>query len=601
MRPGKDYVPKRDREVHSYIGDQWIHIPGYNWEALSPGAVIEGPSLLMSQNSTVVIDNGWILKVGVDQNAVMSKTVDGKDRRKDEMNGLRVFAGLELFSNRFKSIADDMGAVLQRTSFSVNVKERLDFSCAVLDAGGFLVANAPHIPVHLGGLGICVRSVAKQLPMKSGDVVITNHPAFGGSHLPDITLISPVYDHESHLVGYVANRAHHAELGGITPGSVPANARNLEEEGIVIHPTYLVKDGKANWDHITDILSNSRYPSRCINENVADLNGALASIQTGVQGLQALCRLYGSKEVGIFMEALQQYSAQCLSDIFAKKPEDTWEAEERLDDGHCIRVSIEKRDDLITFDFTGSSGLHPGNLNATPAIVNSSVIYVLKLMIKEPVPLNEGIMRNIGIQVPPGFLNPGFDADPKRCPAVVGGNTETSQRIVDTLIKAFGLAACSQGTMNNLIFGNERFGFYETIGGGVGAGPGFDGADAVHQHMTNTRITDPEIMEHRYPVRVERMAVRKGSGGGGKWSGGDGIIREITFHESVDLNILSQHRVERPYGMEGGEPGAAGEQYIVRRDGSEEKLPGVGEALLVPGDRVIIKTPGGGGYGKVEA
>jgi len=597
FKDSKKYKPDAFKYVHSYTAAGWKDIPAYEWVELAPGADIDGPALIMSATSTVFVDEGWHLVLGTDLNAVISSHSNLQLESTTRAKSASTAASIELFSNRFKSVADEMGAVLQRTSFSVNVKERLDFSCAAMDANGFLVANAPHIPVHLGGLGICVRSVIEHITLHPGDVVITNHPAYGGSHLPDITLVSPVFDDHLKLVGYVANRAHHAELGGIAPGSVPANARHLAEEGVVIPPTLLVKGGKTDWEKIRHLLSHSIYPSRAVDENLADLNGALASIRTGVKALQTLCRSYGTDIVQSYMEALQQYSDQALRDIFGQMADNEWQAVEYLDDGHRIEVKIRKDRNHIHFDFSGSSGLHPGNLNATFAILNSAIIYVLKLMITAPIPLNEGIMRQVQISVPPGYLNPVFHEDPTKCPAVVGGNTETSQRIVDTLIKALRLAACSQGTMNNLIFGNAQFGFYETIGGGVGAGDGFHGASGVHQHMTNTKITDPEIMEFRYPVRVHRMAIRKGSGGKGRWNGGDGIVREITFNDAVDLNILSQHRREAPFGLSGGQPGKTGRQWVIRRDGTKLVLNGIDGLKLDKGDRVIMETPGGGGWG----
>ncbi len=591
------YVPEPDKKIRCFTEYGWREVPAWNWERLRAGAGMMGPGLLMSNTSTVYVGAGWQLELDENKDA---RLIAKEDKRAagPVWSVSTEQAELELFANRFKSVADDMGAVLQRTAFSVNVKERLDFSCAVLDAGGYLVANAPHIPVHLGSIGLCVREVKKKLELKAGDVVITNHPHYGGSHLPDVTLISPVFDDRNELVGYVANRAHHAELGGITPGSFPAHARNLEEEGVVIPPLYLVRGGIAQWEQVTEILTGGPWPTRALNENIADFNGALASVHTGVEGIKTLCRSYGTQKVKRFMEKLQEYSAACLEEAFEEREGELWHAEERLDDGHRIRVKIIREGRKIIFDFTGSSPVHPGNLNATFAILTSTVIYVLRLMIDQDIPLNEGIMRNVEITSPECFLNPYFPDDPGKCPAVVGGNTETSQRTVDTLIKALGLAACSQGTMNNLIFGNEKFGFYETIGGGTGAGPGFDGADAVHQHMTNTRITDPEVMEFRYPVRVQQMAVRKGSGGDGKWKGGNGIVREIIFDEPVTLNLLGQHRTVQPYGLEGGLPGKVAEQYIIRRSGKKELLSGSDEVKLEAGDRIMVKTPGGGGYGR---
>ncbi len=593
----KSYVPKANKNVRCYTTSGWEQIPVWKWELLRPGAKITGPGLLMSDTSTVYVDSDWELEIVEDNNArLMEREGKQPDRPGWSVNSEQ--AELELFANRFKAVADDMGAVLRRTAFSVNVKERLDFSCALLDANGFLVANAPHIPVHLGSIGICVRAVKEQMDMGPGDVVITNHPRYGGSHLPDVTLISSVFDDNQALVGYVANRAHHAELGGITPGSFPAHATNLQEEGVVIPPEYLVQNGKARWEKIIRTLTGGPWPTRALNENIADLNGALASIHTGLDGLQTLCRNHGTKKVKNYMEKLQVYSAECLTDAFDELDGKKWQAEEMLDDGSLIKVRIEKTGHKICFDFSGSASVHSRNLNATYAIINSTVIYVLRLMIDQDIPLNEGIMRNVDIKAPESFLNPGFPDDPEKCPAVVGGNTETSQRTVDTLIKALGLAACSQGTMNNLIFGNEKFGFYETIGGGTGAGSGYDGANAVHQHMTNTRITDPEIMEFRYPVKVLQMSVRKESGGSGKWHGGNGIVREILFEEDVTLNLIGQHRIVTPYGLNGGLPGEIAEQYIIRESGEREILSGSEEVNLRKGDRIVIKTPGGGGYGK---
>lgn len=588
------YQPESEKMTRCFVAYNWQETPVYVWENLNIGAEIAGPALLLSNNSTGYVEDDWSVVIDEANNAILTK-VSGK---KSADLALTEKAELELFTNRFKSVADDMGAILQRTSFSVNVKDRMDFSCAVLNAKGYLVANAPHIPVHLGSLGVCVRKVMDTLPMEEGDVVITNHPGFGGSHLPDVTLIAPVF-HENQLMAFVTNRAHHAELGGKTPGSMPADASCLGEEGVVIKPTYLVKGHKPNWDEIKALLAKKPYPSRAIDENLADLNGGLASIKTGIDGIIALCKNHSKSMVLEYMEKLLNYSGKSLFNTFKKFQNSEWNAEEFLDDGSKIKVMIKKDDTQIIFDFSGTSSTHPGNLNANLAILNSAVVYMLRLMMEEPLPLNEGIMRNVKIIVPECMLNPVFDEDPMKSPAVVGGNTETSQRIVDTLIKALKLAACSQGTMNNLIFGNDRFGFYETIGGGVGAGFGFDGADAVHQHMTNTRITDPEVMEFRYPVLLEEMKIRKNSGGKGKWNGGNGIVRQIKFEEDVILTILSQHRVERPFGMDGGLPGKPGSQILIRSSGERIKLKGIETIEVKKGDVIRIETPGGGGYGEI--
>ncbi|MCP4663240.1 MAG: hydantoinase B/oxoprolinase family protein [bacterium] len=503
---------------------------------------------------------------------------------------------LELFTNRFAAIAGEMGEMLQRTALSTNVRDRLDFSCAVLDAAGELVVNAPHIPVHLGALGLCVRTVREALPMAPGDAVVTNHPGFGGSHLPDVTVINPVYS-EGELLGYVASRAHHAEIGGKRPGSMPPDATCLAEEGVVIAPTYLVRGGEARWPAMRETLAGGACPSRAVDENLADLNAALAANHRGAEGLAQLAASCGTAAVRHYMGELKAQAGRRIAAALSRLKAGEYHAREELDDGTPIEVVISIDGGRARIDFAGSGAVHPGNLNATPAVVRSAVLYVLRLLLAEPLPLNEGLLANVAIEIPAGFLNPPFPEDPECAPAVVGGNVETSQRVVDTLIKALGLAACSQGTMNNVLFGNQRFGYYETVCGGAGAGPSFAGAGAVHTHMTNTRITDPEVMESRYPVRLERFAVRRGSGGRGRYRGGDGVIREMTFLEPVALSLLSQHRTQAPYGVAGGEPGAVGRQRLVRPDGEVRELRGCDQADIEAGDRLILETPGGGGWG----
>ena len=489
-----------------------------------------------------------------------------------------------------------MGERLRRTAVSTNVKERLDFSCALLDPAGELVVNAPHIPVHLGALGLCVRRLREVMALEPGDVVVTNHPGFGGSHLPDVTVVTPVHQ-GADLLGFVASRAHHAEIGGIRPGSMPPGARRLAEEGVVISPTYLARGGEADWEGLRRLLLEAPYPTRAVEENLADLRAAVAANHRGAEALQALAREHGREVVARYMDALKARAESRLREALAKLPARTYEALEHLDDGSPIAVRIEIGDGAVV-DFEGSAGVHPGNLNAPPAVVRSAVLYVLRLLIAEPLPLNEGILRPVDIRIPAGMLNPPFPDNPAEAPAVVGGNVETSQRLVDTLIKALGLAACSQGTMNNLLFGNARFGYYETICGGAGAGPGFAGASAVHTHMTNTRITDPEVVEHRYPVRLESFGIRRGSGGEGQWRGGDGAVRELTFLEPVSLSLLTQHRVEAPYGMAGGGPGRPGRQTLLRASGEVEELASVDGREVGPGDRLVLETPGGGGWGQ---
>ena len=550
---------------------------------------------MVSQNSTSVIPIGWQFFLDADKTAVLERVaVSNKKQNLRQSEAVE----LALFTNRFSSIASEMGALLERTAFSVNIKERLDFSCALLDAEGYLLVNAPHIPVHLGSLGICTRKVNGALSLSEGDIAITNHPGFGGSHLPDISLIAPVF-HKGQLIAYVANRSHHAELGGKRPGSMPPDATSLEEEGVVIPPAYLFKNGKAQWEEIKAILLNAQYPTRSVDENMADLRAAVASLQSGIDALLQLSEKYGRENATMYMQKLKNYSEKALQNQLKKLPQGVFEAVEYLDDDTPIKVKVIHKNKLLIIDFSGSGNTHSKNLNANPSIINSAVIYVLRLLVKKEIPLNEGLMKMVEVILPENsILNPNFPSDPAECPAVVGGNTETSQRVTDTLLKAFGLAACSQGTMNNFLFGNDGFGYYETICGGVGASEGYHGASAVHQHMTNTRITDPEILEFRYPVILEKFAIRKNSGGKGKWKGGNGIERQLRFTQPVSITTLMQHRKQAPYGMHGGEEGNIGKQWIKTAKGETIVLQGTDQKELSRGDTICILTPGGGGWGE---
>jgi 5-oxoprolinase (ATP-hydrolysing) len=578
-------------------------------EHLRPGAWLEGPALVFEAHGAVAVEPGWWAEVDGAGSLVLRRSsgaAAGAGRRRPEA------VRLELFTNRFRAVVHEMGEQLRRTAVSTNVKERLDFSCALLDPRGELVVNAPHIPVHLGGLGLCVRRVAEALDLRPGDVAVTNHPGFGGSHLPDVTVITPVYQdpvprpdperasarrRRPALLGYVASRAHHAEIGGSRPGSMPPAATALAEEGVLIPPMRLLDRGEGRWDAVRALLEAPPFPSRAVEDNLADLRAAVAANHAGAEALRALAGAHGAATVRRYMRALTRLAERRIREAFARIPDGRYEALERLDDGSALSVRVEVAGERATVDFSGSAGVHPGNLNATPAIVRSVVLYVLRLLLRDPLPLNEGLLRAVDLRIPVGILDPQFPDDPRQAPAVVGGNVETSQRLVDALVRALGLAACSQGTMNNVLFGDGRFGYYETVCGGAGAGPGFHGASAVHTHMTNTRITDPEVIEHRYPVRVERFAVRRGSGGSGRWRGGDGVVRELTFLAPVSLSLLTQHRVEQPYGLEGGSGGACGRQRLIRASGDTVELGHVDGAEVRPGDRLVLETPGGGGYG----
>jgi 5-oxoprolinase (ATP-hydrolysing) len=598
VRPSEG-APASQRRA--FLGGKWLEVPVYERSTFSPGTRFEGPALVFEAHSATLVEPGWRLEVDGTGALVLRRAAAGREKAEPTSGG-RARAGsetvqLELFTNRFRFLAQEMGEMLRRTALSTNVKERLDFSCALIDPEGELVVNAPHIPVHLGAMGLCVRRLRETLPIEPGDVLVTNHPAFGGSHLPDVTVVTPVFK-GTRLLGYVGSRAHHAEIGGVCPGSMPPRATRLVEEGVVIPPMHLARGGQAEWPRLRQILARAPFPSRAVEENLADLRAAVAANERGAAALRSLEAAHGAEAVLHYMDALKKLADRQVRDALLRLGEGSWEAVEELDDGSPLRVKIEVSRDQAVLDFTGSSPVHPGNLNATPGIVRSAVLYVLRLLVKEPLPLNEGLLRAVTLRVPPSILNPPFEEDPARCPAVVGGNVETSQRLVDTLLKALGLAASSQGTMNNVLFGTKSFSYYETVGGGSGAGPGFEGASAVHTHMTNTRITDPEIIEHRYPARLERFAIREGSGGGGQYRGGDGAVREITFLEPMTLSVLSQHRKLGPYGLSGGEAGKPGAQRVVRATGETVTLAPVDGLEVGPGDRFILETPGGGGWGK---
>jgi len=585
--------PVAVRQVRAWFDGEWRSVAGYERDEMPAGSKIEGPALVFERYTVNVIESGWMAHVDNAGAIILTRTrTAGAKRVQPEL--VRV----ELFTRRFEGIARDMGEMLRRTALSTNVKERLDFSCAVLDRNGQLVANAPHIPVHLGAIGMCVRGVRDTLDLAPGDVAVTNHPAHGGSHLPDVTVVMPVHLDDGRLLAYVANRAHHAEIGGVAPGSMPPAARSLAEEGVVIPPFLLFKGTVARWGKLRQLLADAPFPTRAMEENIADMNAAVAAVRAGADALLSLASEHGIEVVDRYMEALKHRAAERVRAALTKIPDGVYEAVEHLDDGSPLHARIHIKGEEGVIDFSGSAGVHPGNLNTTQAVVNSVVIYLLRVLVREPLPLNEGLMSAITIELPPGMLNPTFANDPLEAPAVFGGNVETSQRLTDTLLKALGLAACSQGTMNNVVFGTDRYYYYETVCGGAGATSEYDGASAVHTHMTNTRATDPEILERRYPVRLERFEVRAGSGGDGDRRGGDGAVREMTFLEPMSLSVLGQHRRERPYGLGGGEPGAPASQAIVRSGGEVIELGSADTYEVEPGDRLILETPGGGGWGQ---
>ena len=556
------------------------------------GETTAGPRILQDRFSTCVIPSGWSVREGSRGTLLL----EGRSAELPADGGRAAAVSAGLFRSRFEGVVTAMGEMLRRTALSTNVKERLDFSCALLDAGGRLVASAPHVPVHLGALGVCVREVLRVLDPGPGDVIVTNHPGFGGSHLPDVTLIAPVFDQQGTRIAFVANRAHHAEIGGKAPGSMPADARVLGEEGVVISPRWLVRGGEARLREIEGLLRDAPWPSRRVGDNLADLEAQLASIHHGVNGLGQWIATCGGARVADELRGVLDRSAALMGELQEEGNLDRSVAS-TLDDGTPLRLRIRSKDGRLVMDFTGTGGVHPRNLNATPAIVRSAVLYALRVWMNEDVPLNEGLLDAVDLVIPPGLLAPDFGGDPMRAPAVVGGNVETSQRLTDLLLEGLGLAANGAGTMNNFLFGNGSFGYYETLAGGSGAGPCHHGCSGRQIHMTNTAITDPEVLEHRFPVRLWKYGIRRNSGGPGAMKGGDGVIREVEFLEPLVVSFLTERRLTAPRGLEGGGDGLPGIQRRIFPDGREENLGGAITYTAAAGERVRIETPGGGGWG----
>lgn len=505
---------------------------------------------------------------------------------------------LEIFKNLYQFIAEQMGIVLQNTAASVNIKERLDFSCAIFDASGLLVANAPHIPVHLGSMSESVRSLIndKSDTLKPGNVYLSNNPYNGGTHLPDVTAITPVFDEDGkQILFYVASRGHQADIGGMTPGSMPPQSTTVEEEGILFDNFLLVEEGNFQETAVRELLFNHPYPARNPDQNIADFKAQIAANERGVQELRKMVSQYGLQTVQAYMNFVQSNAEESVRKAIDVLSDGSFIYE--MDNGAQIqvKVTIARENRSATIDFTGTSKQLNSNFNAPKAVTQAAVLYVFRTLVDDNIPLNAGCLKPLEIIIPEGcMLNPTYPA------AVVAGNVETSQTIVDALYGALGVMAASAGTMNNFTFGNEQYQYYETICGGSGAGAHFDGTDAVQTHMTNSRLTDPEVLETRYPVQVESFCLRPGSGGKGKHRGGNGVIRRILFLEPMTANILSNHRFVPPFGLNGGEPGLVGRNSIERQDGTQEILEFPATVEMKPGDVFVIETPGGGGFGKVS-
>jgi 5-oxoprolinase (ATP-hydrolysing) len=565
------------------------------------GEVIDGPALIFDPSSTTVVEPGWRSTRASDGTLILTRAV-ALDRAKaigTDVDPVR----LEIFNNLFMAIAEEMGIALQSTATSVNIKERLDFSCAIFDREGALIANAPHIPVHLGSMGESIRTIIDTRGegrdgrgIRRGDAYVLNDPYRGGTHLPDITVIVPVfYGDENEPSAFVAARGHHADIGGIAPGSMPPDSRSIDQEGVLIDNELLVDEGHFCEAQMRERLVSGEWPARNPDRNISDLKAQLAACVRGANVLAQTAHDYGPKVVAAYMDH-----------VLANAEESVRRLLDRLDDGEFdyemdnsarvrVKITIDKAARSATFDFTGTSDQLPDNFNAPFSIVRAASLYVVRTLIDDVIPMNDGCLRPIELVVPEGsMLNPKYPA------AVVAGNVETSQVVTDALFAATGRLAPSQGTMNNFTFGNERHQYYETIAGGSGAGPDHDGTSAVQTHMTNSRLTDPEILETRLPVRLERFTIRRGSGGQGAHTGGDGVIREVTFHEPMRANMLANRRRVPPSGIKGGADAAAGRNWVERTDGSIEMLTATDSADVLSGDRFVIETPGGGGFGRTD-
>ena len=580
----------------AWMDGAWRDTPVYRRERLAAGQKIAGPAILIEATATTVIEPGWTAELTPRADIVLHRTE------------ARLGAGeigtavdpvmLEIFNNLFMSIAEQMGSVLENTAYSVNIKERRDFSCAVFDTEGELIANAPHMPVHLGSMSESIKTVVRERSgtMKRGDVYVLNAPYAGGTHLPDVTVITPVFP-KAETAGetplfFTASRGHHADIGGLTPGSMPPFSTNVEEEGVMFDNVVLVDGGVFQEQAIRDLLGSGRYPARNPDHNIADLQAQIAACEKGVQELHRMVDDFGLEVVQAYMAHVQDNAEESVRRVIGKLSDGSFTYP--MDQGGQVKVTVTVDHDArsAVIDFAGTSDQQPGNFNAPKSVGMAAVLYVFRCLVDSDIPLNAGCLKPLTVKIPEGSL-----LDPHYPAATVAGNVETSQIITDTLFGALNVMAGAQGTMNNFTFGNDRYQYYETICGGSGAGADWDGTDAVHTHMTNTRLTDPEVLEWRFPVVLESFGIRRGSGGAGRHKGGDGTFRRLRFREPMSAAILSSHRTVPPFGLEGGEPGEVGRQWVERADGSRTELEGRDTAELEAGDVFVIETPAGGGYG----
>jgi 5-oxoprolinase (ATP-hydrolysing) len=579
------------RHTRFFSGGKWHRAVVYTRDTLVPGQKVRGPAIIIEPHQTVVVEQGWQAELTAKNHLVLRRIAKLKRMRAIGTHADPVM--LEVFNNLFMSIAEQMGVALQNTAYSVNIKERLDFSCAVFDGNGSLVANAPHMPVHLGSMDRAVETVIRENKgkIKPGDIYAINAPYNGGTHLPDITVCTPVFDGRK-ILFWVASRGHHADVGGISPGSMSPNATTIEQEGIYIDNFKLVERGRFREKETYALFTGGKYPARNPLQNVNDLKAQIAANEKGVQELRKMVRHFTLPVARAYMRHVQDNAAESVRRVIDRLHDSAFSVE--MDQGTVIkvRIRVDKKKRKATVDFSGTSPQQPNNFNAPEPVARAAVLYVFRVMVDDDIPMNAGCLRPIQIVIPKkSLLSPEFPA------AVVAGNVETSQEVTNCLFGALDAMAAAQGTMNNLNFGNARYQYYETICSGSPAGPGFPGTDAVHTHMTNTRLTDPEILEFRYPVLLEDFHIRKGSGGRGRWNAGDGIIRAIRFLEKMECTILSSHRRVRPFGLAGGEDGQVGENWVRRKDGRMERLAGCDATVIDAGDAIFIQTPTAGGYG----
>lgn len=587
-----DPEPLSRRDI--FIDKKWQSCPFYDRDKLTAGAKVNGPAVIVETTGTTVIEPGWHAEMTRRGHLILSRVTELKRAMAIGTEVDPVM--LEIFNNLFMNVAEQMGTVLEKTAYSVNIKERLDFSCAVFDLNGDLIANAPHMPVHLGSMSESIKAVISKHgdTMKAGDVFVLNAPYNGGTHLPDVTVITPVFDLDGKdVLFYVASRGHHADIGGLTPGSMPPDSRTVEEEGVILDNILLVDGGKLLEDEIIAILKSGAYPSRNTAQNMADLKAQIAACEKGIQELRKMVDHFSLEVVHAYMGHVQDNAEESVRRVLDVLKDGSFTYP--MDDGFEIKVkiSINKETRTATIDFTGTSGEHPTNYNAPRAVTTAAVLYVFRCLVDSDIPLNAGCLKPLEIIVPDrSMLSPEYPA------AVVAGNVETSQCITDCLFGALGVMAAAQGTMNNFTFGNDTYQYYETICGGAGAGPDFDGTSAVHTHMTNARLTDPEVLEWRFPVVLESFEIRENSGGKGKHKGGDGTLRQIRFLEPMTAALLSSHRVVPPFGLEGGGNGEVGNQWVIRKNGEIEHLQGRDKTEMAADDIFVIQTPTGGGFGK---